>query len=59
MAVNGKVIVEDELLDLFIVKMKPLSQDDIILLAVNHFRSEWIESSKKVLFELFPSSNTL
>lgn len=39
-----------------VVKMKTLSQDDIILLAVDHFGSEWFESSTKVLFELHLSS---
>lgn len=50
MAVDGKIILEDELLNFLIMKMKTLSQDDIILLAVNHFGSEWIESSKKVFW---------
>lgn len=48
MAVDGKIILEDELLNFLIMKMKTLSQDDIILLAMSHFGSEWIESSKKV-----------
>lgn len=51
---NGKTLVEDELLNFLVVKMKTLSQDDIILVAVNHFGSEWIENSKKALFELCP-----
>lgn len=55
-AVDGKINVEDELLNFLVVKMETLSQDDIILLAVNHLGSEWIESSKKVLFELCPST---
>lgn len=38
------------------IKLKTLNQDDIILLAVNHFGSEWIENSKKVLFDLCPNS---
>ncbi len=53
---SGKVIVEDELLNILVVKMKTLSQDDIVLMAVNHFGSEWIENSKKVLFDLCPST---
>lgn len=55
-AAGGKVIVEDELLNFLVVKMKTLSQDDIVLMAVNHFGSEWIENSKRVLFELCPST---
>lgn len=51
---NGKTLVEDELLNFLVVKMKTLSQDDIILLTVNHFGSEWIENSKKALFDLCP-----
>lgn len=46
--VDGKVIVEDELLNFLAVKIKTLSQDEIVLLAANTFDSEWIESSKKV-----------
>ena len=53
---NGKTLVEDELLNFLVVKMKTLSQDDIILLTVNHFGSEWIENSKKVLFDLCPTT---
>ena len=47
-------MVEDEFLNFIVVKMKTLSQDDVVLLTVNHFGSEWIESSRKVLFELCP-----
>ncbi|KAL7393611.1 hypothetical protein ABVT39_013607 [Epinephelus coioides] len=53
--VYGKVIVEDELLNFLAVKIKTLSQDEIVLLATTNFDSEWIESSKKVLFELCPT----
>lgn len=49
---DGKTVVEDELLNFLVVKMKTLSQDDIVLLMVNHFGSEWIESSKKMLFDV-------
>lgn len=38
------------------VKIKTLSQDEIVLLAANTFDSEWIESSKKVLFDLCPTT---
>ncbi|XP_062391060.1 centrosome-associated protein CEP250-like [Sardina pilchardus] len=49
---DGKVIVEDELLNFIVVKMRTLSQDEIVTLVTNHFTSERIESSKKVLFEV-------
>ena len=54
--VDGKVIVDDELLNFLAVKIKTLSQDEIVLLAANTFDSEWIESSNKVLFELCPTT---
>lgn len=54
--IDGKTIVEDELLSFLSVKLKTVPQDDIILMAVNHFGSEWIENSKKVLFELCPGT---
>lgn len=54
---DGQVIVEDEFLNFLVIKMKTLNQDDLILLAVNHFGSEWIESSKKVIFDLCPSTS--
>lgn len=38
------------------MKSRTLSQDEIVLLAVNTIDSERIEASKKVLFELCPSS---
>lgn len=50
--VDGKVVVEDELLNFLSVKMKTMSHDEIVILATNAFDSEWIESSKKALFEL-------
>lgn len=43
---GGKVIVEDDLLNFISVKMRTLSQDEIVLLAANNFPSEWIEESK-------------
>lgn len=49
---DGKIIVEDELLNFLAVKMKTMNQDEIVLLATNTFDSEWIESSKKVLFDV-------
>lgn len=53
---DGKMIVEDELLNFIVVKMRTLSQEEIVTLVTNHFTSERIESSKKVLFEV--CSNT-
>lgn len=50
MAVDGKVIVEDELSNVLVVKMKPLSQDDVILPAVNHIGLQRTESSKQSSF---------
>ena len=44
---DDKVIVEDEFLNFLVIKMRTLSQDDIVLLAANNFSSEWIEASKK------------
>ncbi|XDV25428.1 hypothetical protein PO909_029348 [Leuciscus waleckii] len=55
--IDGKVIVEDELLNFLAVKIKTLSQDEIVLLATNTFDSEAIEASKKVLFELCPGTS--
>ncbi len=54
--IDGNIIVEDELLSFLSVKLKTVPQDDIILMAVNNFGSEWIENSKKVLFELCPGT---
>ena len=33
-----------------------MSQEELVLLAANNFDSEWIESSRKVLFELCPDT---
>lgn len=57
--INGKVIVEDELLNFLADKIKTLSQEEIVLLAWMKFDSEWIESSKKVLFDLCPTSQRI
>ncbi len=54
--VDGKVIVEHELLNFLAVKMKTMSHDEIVLLAANTFDSEWIESSKKVLLDFCTST---
>lgn len=48
--------MEDELLNFLVIKMKTLNHDDIVLLASNNFNSEWIEASKKILFELCPQT---
>ncbi len=53
---DDQVIVEDEFLNFLVVKIKTMTQDRIILLASNTFDSEWIKSSKKVLFELCPDT---
>ncbi len=45
--IDGKIIVEDELLSFLFVKLKTVPQDDIILMAVNHFGSEWIETPRR------------
>ncbi|CAM4574518.1 unnamed protein product [Leuciscus chuanchicus] len=57
--IDGKTIVEDEFLNFLAVKIKTLSQDELVLLASNNFESEWIESSKKLLFELCPNTKQL
>lgn len=48
--------MEDELLNFLAVKMKTLCQDDIVAMTVDHFGSEWIGNSTKVLFDLCPTS---
>lgn len=53
---DGKVIIEDELLNFIVVKMRTLPLDEIVLLVSNNFSSAWIEESKRVLFEMCPSS---
>lgn len=54
--VEGKTVVEDELLNFLAIKIKTMTQDEIVVLAVNYFDSEWIEASKKLLFELCPTT---
>ena len=53
---DGQVIVEDEFLNFLVVKVKTMTQDKLVLVASNTFNSNWIESSKKVLFELCPDT---
>ena len=53
---DGKLIVEDEFLNFLVVKMRTLSHDEIVLLASSNFSSEWIEESKKLLFEVCPTN---
>ncbi|XP_059188564.1 F-box only protein 2-like isoform X3 [Centropristis striata] len=53
---DGKVIVEDELLHFISVKMRTVPHDEIVLLAANNFSSDWIEESKRLLFELCPTT---
>ena len=49
---DGKVIVEDEFLNFISIKMRTLAHDEVVLLASSNFPSEWIEESKRILFEL-------
>lgn len=53
---EGKLVVEDELLNFLVVKTKTMSQDEIVLLAANTFGSERIENSKRLLFEVRPNT---
>lgn len=53
---TGKIIVEDEFLNFIFIKIKTMKQDEIVSIAVDHFGSEWIANSTKVLFELCPGS---
>lgn len=52
----NQVIVEDEFLNFLVVKIKIMTQDELVLVASNTFDSEWIEASKKTLFELCPDT---
>ncbi|KAL7384190.1 hypothetical protein ABVT39_025869 [Epinephelus coioides] len=54
---EGKVIVEDELLNFLVVKMRTLSHDKIVLLVTSSFTSERIEAAKKALFEVSPDTS--
>ncbi len=49
---DGRIVVEDEILNFLAVKMRIMTQDEIVTLAANTFDSEWIEASKRVLFEV-------
>ncbi|KAM3877440.1 aromatase [Diretmus argenteus] len=40
-----------------LLKIKTMAQEGIVLIASSAFDSEWIEASKKVLFELCPDTN--
>ncbi|MEQ2255334.1 hypothetical protein ILYODFUR_012875 [Ilyodon furcidens] len=51
----GKVIVEDEFLHFISDRIKTMLQDEIVLLAANNFSSDWIEESKRLLYELCPT----
>lgn len=53
---TGKMIVEDEFLNFLSIKIKTVKQDEIVLMAVDHFGSEWITNSTKLLFELCPGT---
>lgn len=53
---TGKMIVEDEFLNFIFIKIKTVKQDEIVLMAVDHFGSEWITNSTKLLYELCPGT---
>ncbi|KAK7915620.1 hypothetical protein WMY93_011381 [Mugilogobius chulae] len=53
---DGKVIVEDELLNFLVIKLHTLTQDEVIMLVTNNFSSERIEESKKILFDVCPKT---
>ncbi len=53
---TGKIIVEDEFLNFLFIKIKTVKQDEIVLMAVDHFGSEWIAHATKLLFELCPGT---
>ena len=53
---DGKVLVENELLNFIVVKMRTLAHDEIVLVVSNNFSSEWIEESKRLLFDMCPTS---
>ncbi|XP_011661635.2 uncharacterized protein LOC105437100 [Strongylocentrotus purpuratus] len=55
--VDGSVIVVDELLCFVTNKMNTLSTDEIVKLVSTCFKSEEIEQSKKVLFDVCSSMN--
>ena len=42
---DGQVIVKDEFLNFLVVKIKTMTQDELVLVASNTFNSEWIETS--------------
>ena len=46
------MIVEDELLNFIVIKMKTLSHDEVVLLGSSNFSSEWIAEFKRMLFEM-------
>lgn len=54
--IDGMLIVQDEFLNFLAVKIKTMCQDELVILASKHFDSQWIESSRKVLFELCPNT---
>ncbi|XP_036066998.1 uncharacterized protein LOC112141613 [Oryzias melastigma] len=54
--VDGKVIVEDELVNFLVMKNRKMKQDEIVTLAVNYFYPEGIVASKKLLSEFCPTT---
>ena len=54
---DGQVIVEDEILNFLVVKMRTLNHDEIVLLVTSTFTSERIDAAKKALFEVCPDTS--
>ena len=53
---DGKIILEDELLNFLLIKSRTLDQDNIIKIVKSSFSSQRIEASKAVMAELFPDN---
>lgn len=47
-----KLIVEENFFNFLVTKMRTLSHDEIASLTSANFSSEWIEESKRLLFEV-------
>ena len=54
---DGRTIVEDELLSFISVKMRTLTQDEIVVLVTSNFSSEWIENATRLLFDVCPKTS--
>lgn len=51
------MVVEDEFLNFLVTKMRTLSHDEIVLVASTNLSCEWIEESKRLLFEVCPKTS--